>query len=42
VFLSQVNALEAYCKAVEDMGGKTSAENCQVLCKNDNRTKSGK
>jgi hypothetical protein len=23
-------------------GGKTSAENCQMLCKNDNRTKSGK
>ncbi len=23
-------------------GGKTSAENCQLLCKNDNRTKSGK
>ena len=23
-------------------GGKTSAENCQMLCKNDNRIKSGK
>ena len=23
-------------------GGKTSSENCQMLCKNDNRTKSGK
>lgn len=24
------------------LGGKTSAENCQMLCKSDNRTKSGK
>jgi 5-methylcytosine-specific restriction endonuclease McrA len=23
-------------------GGKTTPENCQMLCKNDNRTKSGK
>ena len=23
-------------------GGKTTAENCQMLCKQDNRTKSGK
>lgn len=23
-------------------GGKTTAENCQMLCKDDNRTKSGK
>jgi len=23
-------------------GGKTSSENCQMLCKNDNRTKSGR
>ncbi len=23
-------------------GGKTSAENCQMLCKDDNRSKSGK
>ena len=23
-------------------GGKTSAENCQMLCKEDNRRKSGK
>ncbi|MBX7064546.1 MAG: HNH endonuclease [Saprospiraceae bacterium] len=24
------------------LGGKTTAENCQMLCKDDNRRKSGK
>ena len=38
----EINEMEADHIKPWHEGGKTSAENCQMLCKQDNRTKSGK
>jgi hypothetical protein len=38
----EINEMEADHITPWHEGGKTNAENCQMLCKNDNRTKSGK
>lgn len=38
----ELNAMEADHITPWHEGGKTTSENCQMLCKNDNRTKSGK
>ena len=37
----QINEMEADHITPWHEGGKTSAENCQMLCKDDNRRKSG-
>jgi hypothetical protein len=38
----EINEMEADHITPWHEGGKTNAENCQMLCRNDNRTKSGK
>ena len=38
----ELNEMEADHATPWSLGGKTSAENCQLLCKDDNRRKSGK
>lgn len=38
----ELNEMEADHITPWHSGGKTSAENCQMLCKDDNRRKSGK
>lgn len=38
----EINEMEADHITPWHLGGKTSAENCQMLCKDDNRRKSGK
>ena len=38
----ELNEMEADHATPWHEGGKTSAENCQLLCKDDNRRKSGK
>ena len=38
----ELNEMEADHITPWHEGGKSTAENCQMLCKNDNRTKSGK
>ena len=38
----ELNGMEADHITPWHEGGKTNSENCQMLCKNDNRIKSGK